>query len=405
MEDSMKRTSRRGRLGATVALCLALTACGGTESGGDGGDGGGGDATYVLGAALALSGGQAELGQDFLTFVEYGAEAANKEYAADGITIEVAPEDTQATAEMGASAFNKLASVSEAPLVVTAWSAAVKAMAPMAEDLGVALVNAGAGDSDLEAMTPNIANLYTLNSQIIRETATYAVEELGKKRAAIIFIDNASGQSAVDDYTKAFEAGGGEVVAVQAIQPGAVDASSQVAKIAAENPDTVHIQTLQEGGAVIRAMREQGLDDVQVTMQTGVAQDTAVRTAVGDAMDGVIYATGLSVGVDDPTMGALVERFKKEHDGRAPSGLSYMSYWHDTALIYAEVIKRVRDRGDEVNGETILEEFRSGGTFETPLLGKVEFNDRLLFTPPVTLKQINTTSAPASDDEVIATVG
>jgi branched-chain amino acid transport system substrate-binding protein len=400
----MKRTSRRGRLGAAVALCLALSACGGTESGGSGDGGGDGDATYVLGAALALTGGQAELGQDFLTFVEYGAEAANKEYAADGITIEVVAEDTQATAEMGASAFNKLASVSEAPMVVTAWSAAVKAMAPMAEDLGVALVNSGAGDSDLEAMTPNIANLYTLNSQIIRETATYVVEELHKKRAAIIFIDNASGQSAVDDYTKAFEAGGGEVVAVQAIQPGAVDASSQVAKIAAENPDTVHIQTLQEGGAVIRAMREQGLD-AQVTMQTGVAQDAAVRTAVGDGMDGVIYATGLSVGVDDPTMGALVERFKKEHDGRSPSGLSYMSYWHDTALMYAEVIKRLRDRGDEVNGENILDEFRSGGSFETPLLGKIEFNDRLLFTPPVTLKQINTTSASASEDEVIATVG
>jgi branched-chain amino acid transport system substrate-binding protein len=400
----MKRTSRRGRLGAAVALCLALSACGGTESGGSGDGGGDGDATYVLGAALALTGGQAELGQDFLTFVEYGAEAANKEYAADGITIEVVAEDTQATAEMGASAFNKLASVSEAPMVVTAWSAAVKAMAPMAEDLGVALVNSGAGDSDLEAMTPNIANLYTLNSQIIRETATYVVEELHKKRAAIIFIDNASGQSAVDDYTKAFEAGGGEVVAVQAIQPGAVDASSQVAKIAAENPDTVHIQTLQEGGAVIRAMREQGLD-AQVTMQTGVAQDAAVRTAVGDGMDGVIYATGLSVGVDDPTMGALVERFKKEHDGRSPSGLSYMSYWHDTALMYAEVIKRLRDRGDEVNGENILDEFRSGGSFETPLLGKVEFNDRLLFTPPVTLKQINTTSASASEDKVIATVG
>jgi hypothetical protein len=73
--------------------------------------------------------------------------------------------------------------------------------------------------------------------------------------------------------------------------------------------------------------------------------------------------------------------------------------------MYAEVIKRLRDRGDEVNGENILDEFRSGGSFETPLLGKVEFNDRLLFTPPVTLKQINTTSASASEDEVIATVG
>jgi branched-chain amino acid transport system substrate-binding protein len=400
----MKRTSRRGAIGAAAALTLALTACGGgAEAGGDGGGGDGG--TYVLGAALALTGGQAELGQDFLTFIEYGAEAANEKYAADGITIEVAPEDTQATAEMGASAFNKLASVNGAPIVVTAWSAAVKAMAPIAEDLGVVLVNAGAGDSDLEALTPNIANLYTLNSRIVSETAKYAAEEEGKERAAIVFIDNASGQSAVDDYTKAFEEAGGEVVAVQAIQPGAVDASSQVAKIAAEDPDTVHIQTLQEGGAVIRAMHEQGLDDVLVTMQTGVAQDSAVRTAVGDAMDGVIYGTGLSVGVDDPTLGPLVERFKEEHDGREPSGLSYMSYWHDMPLIYAEAVKRLQERDEEVTGESLLDEFRNGEPFETPLLGTVEFNENLLFTPPVTLKQITDTAASASADEVIATVG
>jgi branched-chain amino acid transport system substrate-binding protein len=405
----MKWTSRRGRIGAATAVALSLTlaACGGADAGQSGGGAGGGEkgGTFTLGAALALTGGQAELGQDFLTFVEYGAEAANEKYKADGITIEVAPEDTQATAETGASAFNKLASVNNAPIVVTAWSAAVKAMAPIAEDLGVALVNAGAGDSDLEALTPNIANLYTLNSRIVSETATYAAREEGKERAAIVFIDNASGQSAVDDYTKAFEKAGGEVVAVQAIQPGAVDASSQVAKIAAENPDTVHIQTLQEGGAVIRAMQEQGLDDVLVTMQTGVAQDAAVRTAVGDAMDGVVYATGLSKGKDDPTLGPLVERFKKEHDGREPSGLSYMSYWHDISLIYAEVIKRLQDAGDEVNGENIIKELRSGKSFDTPLLGEVTFNDNLLFTPPVRLKEIKDTAAPASDDEVIATVG
>jgi hypothetical protein len=122
-------------------------------------------------------------------------------------------------------------------------------------------------------------------------------------------------------------------------------------------------------------------------------------------MDGVIYATGLSKGKDDPTLGPLVERFKKEHDGREPSGLSYMSYWHDISLIYAEVIKRLQDAGDEVNGENIIKELRSGKSFDTPLLGEVTFNDNLLFTPPVTLKEIKDTAAPASDDEVIATVG
>jgi branched-chain amino acid transport system substrate-binding protein len=388
-----------------MALSLALTACGGGEGGGGGGGGGNGDGgTYVLGAPLALTGGQAQLGEDFLAFIEFGAEAANEEYGADGITIEVSAEDTQATAEMGASAFNRLASVEGAPIVVTAWSAAVKAMAPLAEDLGVAVVNAGAGDSDLEALTPYIANLYTLNSTIVSEQARYAAGE-GAERAAIVFIDNASGQSAVDDYTRAFEEEGGEVVEVQAIQPGAVDASSQVARIAAANPDTVHVQTLEEGGAVLRAMQQQGLDDVLVTMQTGVAQDEAVRTAVGDAMNGVTYATGLSLGTDHPVLGPLVERFKEENGGRDPLALSYMPYWHDLPLIYAETIKRLQDRGDEVNGENIIDEFLNGEPFETPMLGTVDFNENLMFVSPVTIKRITDASAPSSNDEVVATVG
>jgi branched-chain amino acid transport system substrate-binding protein len=401
-EDHVKRTSRTGRLGAAVALSLALTACGGGDGGG-GDEGGGGDGTYVLGAALPLTGGQGALGEDFLTFMQYGVEAANEKYAADGIKLEVVAEDTQATAEVGASAFNKLAAVNSAPFVVTGWSPVVKAIAPMAEDLDVAVVNAAAGDSDLEGASPNLANFIPLNSLTIKAMATYVAEELDKKRAAIIFIDNASGQSSVNDYTEAFEAAGGEVVAVQSIEPGAVDASSQVAKIAAENPDTVQVQTLEEGGAVIRALQEAGLD-VQVTMQTGVAQDAAVRTAAGDAMDGAVYAAGFSIGTEHPTMAELVERYKEEHDGRDPSVLSYMTYQYDSAFIYAEAIKRLLDADKDVTGANIMAELSSGETFETPLLGEVAFDENLMFTPPTILKKIVRTSSPVSEDKVLATI-
>src|SRR4029453_5676910 len=103
----------------------------------------------------------------------------------------------------------------------------------------------------------NLRNFYPLSSVDVRAVAKYMAEEEGAETAAIIRVNNATGEGAADVYQEEFEKAGGEVVPVEPIEQDAVDASSQVAKVLAEHPDTIHVQTLLgETVSVIKALDE-----------------------------------------------------------------------------------------------------------------------------------------------------
>jgi branched-chain amino acid transport system substrate-binding protein len=386
-----------------VAAALALTACGG-ESGSAGSSGGdeGGTETYPLGIAMALSGANAGLGQDFVRFMEFAVDDVNEQYAGDGVKIELVIEDTQATAEVGLSALNKLATVEEVPAVFTAWSAVVKAMAPASEDLGVALFNVGANSPELEGAGANLRNFFPLSSVDVRALATYMAEEEGAETAAIIRVNNATGEGAADVYQEAFEEAGGEVVAVETIEQDAVDASSQVAKVLAEKPDTIHVQTLLgESVAVLKALDEQRAD-VPITSYSGVGTAISVRDASGAAMDGLTYTTLAGAAADDPKVAELVDRFVEEH-GAEPAGLSYDIYMYDSIFFYAEIIKQLREQDKEVTGENILALVDEVGTFENlPLQGSTTFTEEGTVIKDVILKRVEDAAVnPADDAEVV----
>jgi branched-chain amino acid transport system substrate-binding protein len=386
-----------------VAAALSLTACGGGSESGGGSDSGGTD-TYKMGVAMALSGANAALGQDFVRFMEYAVEDANKAYASDGFQIEMLSEDTQATAEVGLNALNKLATVESVPAVFTAWSAVVKAMAPASEDLGVALFNIGANSPDLEGAGANLRNFFPLASVDVRAVATYMAEEEGAKKAAIIRVNNATGEGAAKVYQDAFEEAGGKVVATETIEQDAVDASSQVAKVLAAKPDTIHLQTLLgESSAVLKALQEQGAD-VPITTYSGVGEAVAVREASGDALNKVIYTTLGGAKVTDPKVKALVDRFVKDF-GKEPAGISYDVYMYDSVFFYAELIKKLRENGDEVTGENILKLVDDQKDFSNlPLQGSTTFTDAGTVIKDVILKQIEDASKNPGEDPELATI-
>jgi branched-chain amino acid transport system substrate-binding protein len=387
-----------------VAAALVLTACGGEDSGSDGGSGAEGTETYKLGIAMALSGANAALGQDFVRFMEFAEADVNEQYAADGIQIELVSEDTQATAEVGLNALNKLATVEQVPAVFTAWSGVVKAMAPASEDLGVALFNVGANSPELEGAGENLRNFFPLSSVDVRAIATYMAEEEGAKTAGIIRVNNATGEGAADVYEEAFEEAGGKIVAVETIEQDAVDASSQVAKVLDAKPDTIHIQTLLgETVSVLKALDEQGAD-VPLTSYSGVGQAVSVRDASGSAINGLTYTTLAGASPSDPKVQALVDRFVEEH-GQEPAGLAYDIYMYDSIFFYAEILKQLLENGDEVTGENILALVDEQKTFENlPLQQSTTFTETGTVIKDVIVRRIDDASVNPGDDPEVVTL-
>lgn len=392
------RRSTRGWAALAVVGVLGLSACGGSS----GSAAGEGSDTVAMGVAMPLSGANAALGQDFVSFIEYGVEAANKQ-CTDGYKIKVVTEDTQATAEVGLNALNKLASVEEVPAVFTAWSSVVKAMAPASEDLGVALFNIGANSPELEGAGAGLRNFYPLSSVDIRALVKWMVEDQGAETAAIIRVNNDTGEGAAAVYEETFEAAGGEVVAVETIEQDAVDASSQVAKVLAKNPDTIHVQTLLgESVAVLKALESRGAD-VPITSYSGVGQAVSVRDASGSAMNGMHYTTLSGPDPEDPTVQELVDRFVKEH-GREPAGLAYNVYMYDSAFLYCEILNQLREEGREITGENVLSVVDEKQTFELPLQGSTTFTDAGTVIKDVNILRVEDVSTNPSNDPKVVTI-
>ena len=396
-----------GALAATLALTTACTTSASEENASEGVAGGTGEAvtkeeTYKLGIALPLTGPAAAYGQEYKDAAQLGVDAANEKYAADGITIELVAEDSQATAEGGVSAFNKLGAVEKAPAVMTAWSAVVAAGMPVAEDLGFALFNAGAQADSLVGASPNVANMLPMNSQMMSGFAKFLVEEKGFKTFAAIHTDNEGGQSAAQGFQAAVEELGGEWLGSESIRQDATDATTQVAKIKQLDPDFVYVQTLLvEGASTLKAIREEGLDSA-VGSYAGVGESRVIRDAGREAYDGLYYMSHIPEDID--AVQGLLDEIKAVDPDRTLVNQSYDSYFYATPFVYAEAIKRLRADGAPVTGDNILAVLREATDIEVPIIGAMDLTDELTYRSATVIRQATDYAADPMTDETVTTV-
>ena len=152
--------------------------------------------------------------------------------------------DTQAEPPLGINAMNKLINVDKAPVILTAWSAVVKAQAPIANREKVLLLNTGANAPEIAHLGDFVYTLFPLADVDITALAKYTYEKLGKRKAAVLYINNDTGIDAAKIYKDIFEKAGGQVVAYEAYDPKATEFSGMLLKLRAANPDMVHVHGL-----------------------------------------------------------------------------------------------------------------------------------------------------------------
>lgn len=360
-------------------------------------------ATYKLGLALPLTGSAASNGAEYRAAVELGVEDANKKLAADGITIELVTADTQATAEGGVNAMNKLGAVSKTPVVVTAWSSVVSAGAPVAEDLGLALLNSGAQSPKLIGLSPNLAHILPMLDAQLAGYAQYVTGDLGKKKIGIIYVDNENGQSTASAFKTAIEANGGEIVASESIRPDSTDATAQVAKVAAAGPEFIYVQGLVvETAAVMKAAREANLN-ATLGSYAGVGENGIIRAAGQEKMNGLYYMSHLPSDIDGTK--TLAANLQDRQPGTPLTSQSYDPYFYSAPFLYGEVIKRLRAEGAPVTGENILAVLRQSKDIQVPIIGTMDLTDRLTYRGSTTIREITDYKANPLDDITVEQTG
>lgn len=339
-----------------------------------------------FGMAMPLSGGQATYGQDQVKAAEWAVAAINEKGGVNGKKLEMLVLDTRADAQAGIQAANRLISVEKVPVFVSAWSSVVKAIAPVANDNKVVQLSVGANSADIAKLGDYTYTTFPLAAVDITAVANYAAKEMGKKRAAVIYINNETGTVAARIYRDVFTKAGGQVVAYEAYDPKASDWTGPLLKIRASQPDIIHIQGLvADTPQVIAQMRQLGLQ--QPVSSYSAVYNPKLIEQLGKAAEGVI-ATSLAPGVENsPAVATYVERWKKEV-GREPNGLPYTQYLYDAPYIVTAVYKSLEDKKLPLNGENFRKEMLEIRSFDLPLTGKLTINDDHTVNKPVYLMEV-----------------
>ena len=303
---------------------------------------------------MPLTGSQALYGQDQVKAAEWAVAEINKAGGINGKKLEMIVLDTQADPQVGIQTANRLVSVEKVPVFVTAWSGVVKAVAPIANDNKVVELSIGANSPDVAKLGDYVYTTFPLADVDITAVAKYAATSMGKKKAAVVYINNETGIVAAEVYQKAFTAAGGQVVAYEAYDPKATDFTGALLKVRSANPDMIHLQGLvSDTPQVIAQMRQLGL--AQPISSYSVAYNPKLVQQLGAAAEGVI-ATSLAPGVDDSeAVKAYVARWTKEV-GREPNGLPYTQYLYDAPYLVAAVFKSLDDKKLPITGENFRKE-------------------------------------------------
>lgn len=339
--------------------------------------------TLKFGLAMPLTGSQSSFGKDQIKAAEWAVADINAKGGVNGKKLEMIVLDTQGDATLGINAVNRLVNVDRVPVFVTGWSAVVKAVAPIANREKVLELSIGANSPDIAKLGDYVYTAFPLADVDIAAVADYTFKTLGKKRVAVIYINNETGIEAAKVYRTQFEKSGGQIVAYETYDPKATDFTGALLKVRAANPEMIHLHGLvAEMPLVIAQMRQLGMTQ-RVTSYAGAYNPQMVEKA-GKGAEGLIVTSLAPDERQNPNVAGYLERWKKA-ENRIPNGLPYTQYLYDSAYLVAALYDHLEKNKLPATGENMRRALLTVKTFELPMTGKLVINEDHTVRKPVNL--------------------
>jgi branched-chain amino acid transport system substrate-binding protein len=358
-------------LALSAVLSLVAAACANDGGGGGGGGGetgatGGGGAAdceadqfgcvevaagepIQIGTLLAISGDVASLGLDS----QHGVELAidNLDGTLDGTAgqllghdVELVNEDDGCSAEGGQAGATALsANDSIVAVIGTSCSSAALGVADtILSDKGMVLFspsNTNPALTSEEAHQPfylRTAHNDRIQGAIVSD---FALQELNAGSAATINDESPYADGLAAAFRTNFEAGGGTITDVEAIQSSDTDFKPLLTSIAENNPDVLYFPDFNPACALIASQARDIMPDTQLIGSDGCLASDFLQTA-GDAADGVFASSpDLSTFASGAAYQDLVRQYK-ETFGTEPTAV-FHAHAFDAANILFDAIEQV----------------------------------------------------------------
>lgn len=308
----MKRGTAVWFLVALLAMALVVAGCGGKQGQESGSKA---QEPIKIGVIAPLTGPLQFEGQQQVNGVRMAVEEANK---AGGILggrlITVVAEDGKGEPTESVSAAEKLIVRDKVSVLQGAhMTTATKAVMPLLEKYGVAMVEAIASVPDLtEGQLPGQKYFFRVNPHAGMECGAFArfmVEKLGVKKLAMLVRNDDWGRANVKLYEGELGKRGCQVVAVEYYTSGETNFLPQLTRIKGANPDALFlIAQAQDGAMIVKQAKEIKLDK-PITGAGAFASDTFVSLAK-EAANGVYGVVTYAPSVKTPANERFVQAYQ-----------------------------------------------------------------------------------------------
>ncbi len=307
--------------------------------------------TITFGGILPLTGPGALIGTAEMHGIQFAVDQANAKGGVHGNQIAVQFEDNQAKPDQSVLSFNKLTDLQHVPVIFTGYSGPSLAMAPLATRKKVLLVNAGAQADALSKASPYLINTLPTIGDEIAILSKYLISD-GKKRAAIMFENDAAGMSGRDDYLKSFPEAGGTILAQEATQFGQTDFRPALLKLADAKPDVMLV-------AITAGLLQMAQQYKQLGLTFTVAGTTffADPSVIADpAAAGFVHT---QVRIDAPP--ELAAQFKAKYGVDMEF---FAKQYYNAAQVILTTLDKVLAENKPVTGETMHDTLFQIGKFQ-----------------------------------------
>lgn len=325
--------------------------------------------TYRIGAILAMSGQASFYGTVMSQGIKQAVDEINAKGGVNGIPLEAVIEDHKSgNAQEAVSAMNRLITINDVKIVMTSFSAPTQAIAPLADQHNILLLNGGGVSNSLVGVSKYIFHNRSLAADLGLAAAAH-LQSMGAKKLAVLHWKNDAGDSVVRAVTPYWTKLGGTIVATEAVPQGATNMDTQIAKIRAANPDAIGLWMFNpETGLAVKRIRELGMKQPVIGIEY-TANDAKIAGALGE---GYLFINDyFEPSADQPWSQRFAEGYEKRYKSKPDF---YAANYYEGVYMIAELLKRARGKGgDYLNGEALKTALYTNPKFDSVYGGQMAF--------------------------------
>ena len=281
--------------------------------------------TVKIGLSAPLTGDWAEYGNDFKRSVSMVLDAVNAAGGINGQQIELEVLDSRGDPKESVLIAEKLVADPDVIAEIGDFSSSsCMAAAPVYEKANMTQLSPTASHMDFTKKGNNMFRVVATQGFEGPFNARWAVNELGKKKLATIYINNDWGVDANKYFVQEAEKLGAELVAQEAFTPGEKDFNAILSKLKRLEPELIYLPTFYADAAAILTQAKRMRFEPIVMANSSLFNVKTIELG-GKAVEGIIIPANYFSTDPRPAAKEFTEKYEKLY-GAIPNQFAALAY-------------------------------------------------------------------------------